>query len=113
VRSRNYEFDLSQESPLSRADIAALLARWQGRSKPLHLNQITRLMRTGVRGIPLPSVLVGNRRISTVEACHWWISATSAVDASDRGIRTAVAPLTPQQRATLMHHGVSKGGGGQ
>lgn len=106
--STNYEFDLSREIPLARTQVGELLAKWQGRSRPLHANHVTRLMRTGVRGVVLPSLLVGNRRVSSREACEWWVRAISAVDAGERGICGApAAPLTSAQQATLRRHGIT------
>lgn len=106
----NYEIDLTRESILSRSAVGALLAKWQTRRKALHENHVTRLMRTGVRGIVLPSLLVGNRRISSVEACRWWIAAVTAADANHRGVGSGcVAPLTPAQRE-ILRSGLGLGG---
>lgn len=106
--SSNYVIDLSREVPLSRTEVAQVLAKWQGKSRPLHPNHVTRLMRTGVRGVVLPSLLVGNRRVSSREACEWWVRAISAVDANERGIPGApAAPLTSAQEAILRRHGIT------
>lgn len=112
-----YTFDLQKEQILTRADAARHLGRLQKRSKPIAVNQVTRWFHTGIRGIALPSLLVGQRRITTVEAIDWWLRAVSAATPAatvqapsarpaDQGRRSA-APLTAQQRATLHRAGMS------
>ena len=122
-----YDFDLSNEQIFSRREAAAHLGKLQGRKRPLHPNHVTRLMRTGIRGIPLPSLLVGQRRVTSKQACNWWVHAVTASDANARGIgvaapaaasigavsptthgtrSAATAPLTTAQRSTLRRHGV-------
>jgi len=105
----SYQIDLERENPLEIPAMAALLASYQGRSKPWHLNQVRRQYKNGVNGIALPSLLVGKRRISTSGAAKWWIAAVTAaaaVAATGNQQHAAVAPLTAAEQRTLEAAGI-------
>lgn len=78
-----------------------------------HLNVVRRWTKKGVRGIKLPTVLVGPRRYTSREAMKWWIAATSA--ASRAGIASTPAaddvryPMTATERRILGAAGLLEG----
>lgn len=98
-----YRIDPTAEELLDRSEVAKTFTKLQRRKKPMHENGVTRWFRVGVRGIPLPSVLIGGKRFSSLEAIRWWIVATTAADAVERGAASddGAAPLTAEERRTL------------
>jgi hypothetical protein len=112
MQQDSYSIDLDRESPLEIPAMAKLLARYQGRAKPWHHNQVRRQYRLGVNGIPLPSLLVGKRRISTAGAAKWWIAAITAASAvvGPSGHQATAAALTSAEQSTLEAAGISIAG---
>ncbi len=71
-----YRFDLGGEPLLDCAAIGSLIAKITGQKEPGD-NQVRRWFATGVRGIPLPSVLVCGKRYGSERGVRWWIEQTT------------------------------------
>lgn len=83
-----YQIDTEAERLISLAEAARSLP-----SGSVHVATIHRWQLRGIRGIRLPSVLIGGVRHTSREALAWWFAATTA--AADG---TAPATRTPNQR---------------
>lgn len=102
----SYQIDPTTERLLAYPAIIEWFKKRTGR-KP-HKCGVRRWLRTGVRGIPLPSVLVAGIRYTTEGAIAWWIAATSEA-AAPGGAAATTAPagnVTPHERRVLERAGV-------
>lgn len=68
--------DAANERLLDLKGLVEWIAKRTGR-RP-HVNGARRWLRTGIRGIRLPNVMVAGCRYTSEEALAWWIAATSA-----------------------------------
>src|SRR5688572_24079254 len=102
----SYAIDPGTERLVHVSDIPALVERW-GARRP-HRNAITRWRTAGLRGIQLPTVLVGGRRYSSEAALRWWVAATSAAstDATAPTHPPGSGSCTASQRAALVRAGI-------
>lgn len=80
----SYAIDPITEQLLAYPAIIEWFKKRTGR-KP-HKCGVRRWLRTGVRGIPLPSVLVAGIRYTTEGAIAWWIAATSQASAPGKAV---------------------------
>lgn len=71
-----------------------------------HFAQIERWRTRGVRGVVLPTVLIGGRRYTTRDALQWFAAAVNAADAAPRKAGVA-SPLNARQRAALERAGLA------
>jgi hypothetical protein len=108
----SYTIDFSSEHLIGRTHPE--FARLFG-GKPPSPAAFSHWTRHGVRDVCLPSVMVGGRRLTTVNAIAWWIRETNAVTASmaisktkqieaelrrEHDVNTAIAALTsPENRS--------------
>lgn len=87
----HYEIDIEHEKMLPLGELPAIVAK-MGFRKP-HVCAVRRWTQRGVKGLLLPSLLMGDRRYTSMEALRWWVAATSAVDRS-RSAPAAAEPAT-------------------
>jgi hypothetical protein len=108
--SSSYQIDPTTEQLLAYPAIIEWFKKRTGRAP--HRCGVRRWIRTGVRGIPLPSVLVGGIRYSTPGAIGWWINATSQASAPEGGANgpAPAGVITPHQRRILERAGVMEAG---
>lgn len=103
-----YEIDPLGAGLLPIREIPAMIGR-TGARRP-HLSVVRRWCTIGVRGVVLPTVLVGDRRYTTRDAVLWWIRATTAAPslASPPAEHQSYggAGMTPAQRRTLLRAGI-------
>lgn len=105
-----YVLDPSAERLLHLTDVPPLVASW-GCRRP-HKNAVRRWITIGVRGVVLPSVLVGGRRYSSEPALRWWMAATSALAGPPASSPVAGLPCSAAERATLVRAGIMPRNGG-
>lgn len=105
-----YELDPGAEQLMPCTLLPKLLASW-GCRRP-HKNAVTRWCRTGVRGVPLPTLLIGGRRYSSESAVRWWLRVTSAPAGEGQAAPyhpPGAGACTASQRAALQRAGILEG----
>lgn len=102
-----YTIDATTERLIDLRGVCAWMEK-RGARRP-HINGVRRwFRRPGVRGVVIPSVMVGGIRYTSEGALLWWIAATSQAAASG-GTATTAAPagnVTPHERRVLERAGV-------
>lgn len=96
-----YQIDPERERVLELTAVPAEMAR-MGFRRP-HVNVVRRWKKRGVRGIALPTVLVGPRLYTSIEALKWWVAAASAAPRCAPGVAAERVrlPMRPDVRRGL------------
>lgn len=100
-----YTIDAANERLLDLRGLVKWMEQRTGRRT--HINGARRWLRTGIRGIRLPSIMLAGIRYTSAEALAWWIAATSqACEPDSAAAAPAVGGVTPHQRKVLERAGV-------
>lgn len=75
--------DHAKEHLLSFGQAAKRLPRRSDES-PVHPNTVARWTRAGIRGIVLETILIGNRRYTSIEACQRFFAALTTAASPPR-----------------------------
>ncbi|MCA8953506.1 MAG: DUF1580 domain-containing protein [Planctomycetes bacterium] len=99
-----YSIDIERDRLVRIRDLPDHIAK-RGVQKP-HYASVRRWARRGVRGIVLPSIMLGGIRYTSIEAWSWWVSTTTAAAAVAQGVAGTVRKLSASERRTLERAGI-------